>query len=86
MADQVVPSERCAPPEPVEMHEVAEVQASEVEGLAASLAAPVHAVPFHRARTVGLGGVPEPATDSTVQAVADAQDTVPGSVGTTPPG
>ena len=50
------------------------------------MAAPVHAAPSHRASTVGLGGVPAPATDSTVQLVADEHDTVPGSVGVTPPG
>jgi hypothetical protein len=68
------------------VHAVGEVQASAVAGLAASVAAPAQAAPSHRATTVGLGGVPRPATDSTVQEVADEHETVPGSVGTAPPG
>jgi hypothetical protein len=69
---------------PADVHDVADVQASATTGLAASVAAPVQAVPSQRARTVGLGGVSRPATDRTVQDVADGHETVPGSVGPAP--
>jgi hypothetical protein len=68
------------------VHDVGEVQARAVAGLAASVAAVVQVFAAHWATTVGLGGVPEPATDSTVQVEADEHEIVPGSVGTPPAG